>query len=107
MFYNRTSYDKVNFSRSISSVNSFGAKPGPSKAERISRIESIVKRTKAPSSNMTNKKRLVGKLAQENAQILFEAINPKRVDDHARKTVSVFQRLTAIKVKSDQDSVQD
>ena len=107
VFYNRTSYDKVNFSRSISSVNSFGTKQGPTKAERISRIESIVKRTKAPNSNKAHKKQLIGKLAKENAQILFEAINPKKVDDQARKTVNVFQRLTATQVKTDQDSVQD
>ena len=60
----------------MSSAHSFAQKQGPSKAERLSRIESIVKRTKAPTSNKTSKKKLTGKLASENAQLLFEAIYP-------------------------------
>ena len=74
----------------MSNVHSFGQKQGPSKAERISRIESIVKRAKAPSTNKTSKKKLTGTVASENALILFEAINPKRHGETAKKSLNVF-----------------
>ena len=102
LYYDCKNYDKVVWSRALSTAVPFGRakEKAPDRRERIKYIEAIVKRAKIPERSAA--KNLQKNLARENAHMLVDAIfkdkKGRRGQDDGELGAppgNVFTRLTA------------